>query len=116
MTYVNSCFFTPLLLPCFLKYFLETRGAWSNAFHKREETFEYAPLADGERNESSGAENGHDIYVFDGDNFKDTRSTENLDKIATESKITVRETAWLSFEFSFLWVSSGLILLKNERS
>ncbi|KAL8943811.1 MAG: hypothetical protein Q9211_000854 [Gyalolechia sp. 1 TL-2023] len=88
-----------------IRYLLNSRGSWSIAFHKRKEPFEYAPLADGERNETRGStdENLHIDVVSDGDNFKGTRSTGTEDKVPAKAKINVWETASLSLEFSFLW-------------
>lgn len=111
VTYVNSCFFTPLLLPYFARYLLKSRGAWSIFSQKRQNTFEYTPLADGERNEIRGSdgyngstiENGHSDDVSGGDSLKDTRLMGDVDKLPANAKINIRETASLSFEFSFLW-------------
>lgn len=112
MTYVNSLFFAPLLLPYLVRYLLNSGGSWSVPFRKRKEPFKYAPVADDERNETQGSEdcngstveNGHIVDESDGNNLKDTRSTGNVDKVPAEAKINVRKTASLSFEFSILWV------------
>ncbi|KAI4166931.1 MAG: hypothetical protein LQ343_007634 [Gyalolechia ehrenbergii] len=115
VTYVNSLFFAPLLLPYLVRYLLNSGGSWSVPFRKRKEPFKYAPVADDERNETQGSEdcngstveNGHIVDESDGNNLKDTRSTGNVDKVPAEAKINVRKTASLSFEFSILWFAAN---------
>ncbi|KAL8722946.1 MAG: hypothetical protein Q9225_000638 [Loekoesia sp. 1 TL-2023] len=112
VTYVNSSFFASLLVPYLAKYLFKSGGIWQAAFHERNKSFQYALLADGEGNDTGSAsgnnrlavENGHIDNVSGSNSLKDSMtSTENVGVASTEDKLNIRETAWLSFEFSILW-------------
>lgn len=98
------------------KYLLKSGGFWPATFHERNESSQYALLADGEGNDTGSAygsdrlvvENGHINDVSGSNSLKDSMtSTENMGVASTEDKLNIRETAWLSFEFSILWVGGG---------
>ncbi|KAL8944723.1 MAG: hypothetical protein Q9216_000292 [Gyalolechia sp. 2 TL-2023] len=110
VTYVNSLFFAPLLLPYFVRSILHSGGSWSLPFRKRQETFKYALLADGERNEpqrphgcnAPRVENSNTDNVSDGDNLKDTRAMENVDEAPAEGIWTLLFAVGIGVE-KFTW-------------
>lgn len=109
MTYVNSSCFALLLLPILIRHVATSDGASQAFFRKRGEPVKYTPLPEGDSNvfrgrtdeEESAVRNG---YITDASE----PSGSGVDTPATdiESGLDIRETAWLSFEFSMIWVRS----------
>lgn len=115
MTYVNSSFFAVLLLPVLLQRLLGSNGIWRHLIRQRRKHAKYAPLAEDERNPvvKTDSEDGR---LADSDHFDDepnsniltdnTRVPESMGMEAVEERLSIRETAHLSLEFSILWVNS----------
>lgn len=115
VTYVNSSFFAFLLVPLLIRYLLTSNGPWQAIFHNREEFVGYAPLVDGS-DHVSGARRSHDEPLMrngyatgapeDGSPRFSTRLRKENARTSVEDRLDFRETAWLSLEFSILWVTS----------
>ncbi|KAL8658151.1 MAG: hypothetical protein Q9226_001234 [Calogaya cf. arnoldii] len=113
VTYINSSFFTALLLPVLLQRLLGPNGRWRHLVPRRQTDAKYALLAEDERITvvKTGGEEGRIAdcgIVNDGsipNNQKETTGLpEGADVEAVEDRLSIRDTAWLSFEFSVLWV------------
>lgn len=102
-------------MPLLIRFLLTSNGPWQAMFHKREEFFEYAPLVDGSGH-VSGARRSHDEPLMrngyatgapeGGSPRTSTRLREENARTSVEDRLDFRETAWLSLEFSILWVTS----------
>ncbi|KAL8801376.1 MAG: hypothetical protein Q9182_004490 [Xanthomendoza sp. 2 TL-2023] len=112
VTYVNSTFFIIFLLPDLLKYLLDPHGSWRHLFRKGHKETKYALLVEDERNTAAKADSQGDPSGYNGQMDgglspnNGTDSTGPTDRAAVKGigdKLTIRDTAWLSLEFSFLW-------------
>ncbi|KAL8914244.1 MAG: hypothetical protein Q9171_001115 [Xanthocarpia ochracea] len=112
VTYVNSSFFAVLLLPVLIQRLLSSNGIWRHLIRQRRKHTKYAPLAEDEQNPvvKTDSEDGR---IADSDHFDDepnshsltdnTRVPESMGMEAVEERLSIRETAHLSLEFSILW-------------
>ncbi|KAL8821291.1 MAG: hypothetical protein Q9223_000664 [Gallowayella weberi] len=112
VTYVNSTFFIIFLLPVLLKHLLDPHGSWRHFIRKGQKETKYALLVEDERNTSAKADSQGDPSVYNGqmdggsspnDGTDSTGPTERAAVKDIEDKLTIRDTARLSLEFSFLW-------------
>lgn len=117
MTYVNSTFFTILLPPFLLQRLLDSNGTWRHLLRRRPTETKYALLVETESNTSTkvgGDDNSAvlDGHINDGPNTNDgTDNTGPIERAvvkAVEDRLTIRDTAWLSLEFSILWVRNKI--------
>ncbi|KAL8735962.1 MAG: hypothetical protein Q9166_000524 [cf. Caloplaca sp. 2 TL-2023] len=112
VTYVNSSFFAVLLLPVLLQRLLDSNGIWRNYIRQRRKGTKYALLAEDERNtlvktdnEDAAAENtghidgGSEPHIF----MDGIRTSQSVETKVVEDRLTIRDTARLSLEFSILW-------------
>ncbi|KAL8999334.1 MAG: hypothetical protein Q9169_001760 [Polycauliona sp. 2 TL-2023] len=112
VTYVNSSFFAVLLLPVLLQRLVDSTGLWRHVFQQRRKDTKYALLAEDERNLVVKSD-GEDGRIADGGDTNDgsgpdnpggsTGLTEATGTEAVVGRLSIRDTAWLSFEFSILW-------------
>ena len=113
MTYVNSSFFAILLLPVLLQRLLHPGRLWRYFARQRQKDTNYAPLAEDEGNTVIKSD-GEDGYTAEGGDVNDASMPEPMRGStgftgaagieAPGDKLSIRDTAWLSFEFSILWV------------
>ncbi|KAL8760216.1 MAG: hypothetical protein Q9199_000239 [Rusavskia elegans] len=113
MTYINSSFFAVLLLPVLLQRLLGPNGLWRHLLRQRRKDTKYALLAEDEHNAVIKT-HSEDGCVADSGDVNDaavsdhTRGSTGLPVGAgietVEDRLGIRDTAWLSFEFSILWV------------
>ncbi|KAI4279294.1 MAG: hypothetical protein LQ337_000325 [Flavoplaca oasis] len=112
VTYVNSSFFAILLLPVLLQRLWPPGGLWRHLTRQRQKNTKYAPLAEDEQNIVIKPD-GEDGYAADGGGTNDEFMPENMRGStgftqaagigASGDRLSIRDTAWLSFEFSILW-------------
>ncbi|KAL9599751.1 MAG: hypothetical protein Q9219_003634 [cf. Caloplaca sp. 3 TL-2023] len=111
VTYVNSTFFAPLLIPSLVRYLIKSQNIWPNVFRQGRQSIRYAILAESEPNhpgrridgDRSSLENSH-VEVSESDRLAEhTGSAENVGNEKSGDMLDLRETAWLSLQFSFLW-------------
>ncbi|KAL8683770.1 MAG: hypothetical protein Q9186_000256 [Xanthomendoza sp. 1 TL-2023] len=112
VTYVNSTFFILLLLPVLLQRLLDAKGSWRHLIRKGHKETKYALLAEDEQNTSAKADSEGDPIVYNGhmnggsspnNGMASTGPTEGAAVKGAEDRLTIRDTAWLSLEFSILW-------------
>lgn len=113
MTYINSSFFAVLLLPVLLQRLLGPNGLWRHPIRHRSKDTKYALLAEEERN-TVVETHSEDGRLADSGNLNDGSVSDHLRGGTglpegpamenVEDKLSIRDTAWLSFEFSILWV------------
>lgn len=113
MTYVNSTFFAVLLVPLLIRYIIASSGAWRSIFYKQERPVKYEPLAERDQ-DASGGHNSEAESALPNGHITDapvpSRSSDaskprgDLSVTSSNDRLDIRETAWLSFEFSMIWV------------
>ncbi|KAL8768922.1 MAG: hypothetical protein Q9209_004977 [Squamulea sp. 1 TL-2023] len=112
VTYVNSSFFAILLVPVLLQRLLSSNGIRRHLLRQRQKDTKYVLLAEDERNTlvktvSKDARVADGDYVNDGSNAnyptENTGTSKGVVLEAIVEKLTIRDTAWLSLEFSMLW-------------
>ncbi|KAL8785506.1 MAG: hypothetical protein Q9213_003332 [Squamulea squamosa] len=112
VTYVNSSFFAILLVPVLLQRLLSSNGIWRHLLRQRQKDTKYALLAEDERNtlvkvDSKDARVADGDYVNEGPDAnhptENTGTSEGVVTAAIAERLTIRDTAWLSLEFSMLW-------------
>ena len=119
---MNSTFFATLLIPFFVKNLSKFGATWRTTFRRQKGSGKYALLADGERDEpqkvtGDGGSAVNDNHGPHENSFGDnTRPIEDVDISSTEDKLNTREIAWLSFEFSILWVGTEGGFFKSSGS
>ncbi|KAL9606820.1 MAG: hypothetical protein Q9179_000028 [Wetmoreana sp. 5 TL-2023] len=113
VTYINSSFFAILLVPVLVKRAVFPDGIWRAVLQREKGGIKYTPLVEGEQATSFKGVNGDDGMINNGyinerpdpDVVDDgTRSPDSMSTMSPKDIMDVRETAWLSFEFSILWV------------
>ncbi|KAL2048100.1 hypothetical protein N7G274_000011 [Stereocaulon virgatum] len=109
VTYVNSSFFSILLLPIVAKSLWASRGSIRGAIRQQNQSTSYAPIIEDE-NQAFLKPNGEEGNTHPAGRSPRHRLQieEPMTKSATaeghaEGRLSVRETAWLSFEFCILW-------------
>ncbi|CAO1599135.1 hypothetical protein XANCAGTX0491_002878 [Xanthoria calcicola] len=112
VTYINSSFFAVLLLPVLLQRLLGPNGLWRHLIRHRSKDTKYALLAEDERN-TVVKTHSEDDRLADSGNLNDgsvsdhmrggTGLPEGPGMENVEDKLSICDTAWLSFEFSILW-------------
>ncbi|KAL8694487.1 MAG: hypothetical protein Q9218_000900 [Villophora microphyllina] len=112
VTYINSCFFALVLLPVLLRRFLEFYHNRHDRIPQKHRNIKYALLVESERSSSIRPDNGDVLLNNDAlaHNESDLSEIPNQrvhsgdkDTIHSGDRLNLRETAWLSFEFSILW-------------
>lgn len=110
MTYVNSSFFSVLLLLVGLRRLWESGGSIQGAIRGGSQSTGYSPISvdDGEQtllkpdnvegNDASSRSPRSRLLI------EEPLSNSGTSEGTFERRISVRETAWLSFEFCILWV------------
>ncbi|CAL8574547.1 hypothetical protein XPA_000503 [Xanthoria parietina] len=112
VTYINSSFFAVLLLPVLLQRLLGPNSLWRHLIRHRSKDTKYALLAEDERN-TVVKTHSEDGRLADSGNLNDGSVSDHMRGGIglpegpgienVEEKLSIRDTAWLSFEFSILW-------------
>ncbi|KAL8675018.1 MAG: hypothetical protein Q9168_000613 [Polycauliona sp. 1 TL-2023] len=112
VTYINSSFFAVLLLPVLLQRLLGSNPLWRHLFQRPQQDTKYALLAEDERNivvkpDGDGDRIADGADVTDGSGSNNPRRSMGLTEATglevAVDRLSVRDTAWLSFEFAILW-------------
>lgn len=111
VTYVNSSFFSVLLILVGVKRLWASGGSIEGAIRGRGQSTLYAPIAEDEHeshakpNDDEGMRGGNRSpcsRLLIEEPMSGSRTTEST----MEVTLSVREVAWLSFEFCILWVGN----------
>ena len=106
---MNSSFFSVLLVLVAAKRLWASGGSLQGAIHDQGQTTLYSPVSEGEHEafvkpddelEAHGTDRSQRNLLFLEDSINRTGSLEEI----VETRLNIRETAWLSFEFCILWV------------
>lgn len=113
MTYINSSFFAVLLLPVLLQRLLGPDGLWRHLIRQRRKDTKYALLAEDEHNTVIKT-HSEDGCIADSGDVNDNANSDHIRESTglpvgasietVEDRLSIRDTSWLSFEFSILWV------------
>ncbi|KAL6721573.1 hypothetical protein ACLMJK_000677 [Lecanora helva] len=111
VTYVNSSFFSTLLILVFIKRLWASGGSMQEAVQGQDQSALYVPVPEEEREALVKSDDQGEARAEIGSPrsrllIEEPVSTSAVTEQAAETRLTIRETAWLSLEFCILWVNT----------
>lgn len=101
VTYINSSFFTLFLIPVIVRRLRASGGSLRGALRNEGAATDYAPIVEdeepGKPDEEIGPQQSHRLLV------DDHLASSGPGKDITANRLSLRQTARLSFEFCILW-------------